>query len=80
MRLAMTIALVFALTGCEASFKFLRQPQTPIIAPPGDTIIEKDGEAVIEPSPPQVLCQARARHFRGTVSIPCEEIARQVAP
>lgn len=79
MRLAMTIALGLALTGCEGSFKLLGG-QPPIIVPPGDKVVEAQGETVIEPSPPQVLCQARARHFRGTVSIPCEDIARQIAP
>lgn len=77
MRVFMTIAFALALAGCEAKFRLGRSE---LIVPPQDKIIEKDDETVIEPSPPQVLCQARARHFRGTVSIPCEDIARQIAP
>jgi hypothetical protein len=55
----------------------------PIPPPPGDRAVIENGVETIEPAPvdpPRALCQARARHFKGTVSVPCEDIARQIAP
>jgi hypothetical protein len=79
--------LIFAgaalLSGCRGSIEIPPQAQpaaaAPIILQPGQAIQEPNGEE-IEAAPARPMCQARARFFRGTVSIPCDEIARTVAP
>lgn len=78
------LALAAPLAGCIADLNVLGDaiPQIPQIPqiPPGEELIVENGVEIIEPIPPAPACQARARYFRGTVSIPCEEIARTVAP
>jgi hypothetical protein len=67
------------LSGCSADFRFglSRAQPAPIVVPAGDKVIETPDETVIEPA---VMCQARARHFVGTVSVPCVDIARETRP
>jgi hypothetical protein len=76
------LALLLLLSGCTVEGRFLTgRERAPVIAPQGSTVVEEpNGAEVIEPPPPPVMCQARARFFRGTVSVPCADIARTVAP
>lgn len=87
------ILATFALGGCNVAERLANgatiEPSGAIIEPNGATIepsgaiIEPNG-VVIEPwaidHHPVPLCEARAKHFHGTVTVPCEDIARQIAP
>jgi hypothetical protein len=67
------------LSSCTIEGRFLTPRE--IIAPPGATVVEEpNGTEVIEPPKVEAMCQARARFFRGTVQVPCVDIARTVAP
>jgi hypothetical protein len=86
--------LALALSGCNvgANLEGLRLANGATVEPDG-AVIEPSG-AVIEPSgevvPPQAaseivayesdMCLVRARHFKGLVRIPCDQIAREPAP
>lgn len=81
MRLIAALIVSFALTGCLADLDLFGNaiPQIPQV-PPGEEVVEMNGETIIEPIPTPPTCQARARYFHGTVSVPCEEIGRAIAP
>jgi len=66
------------LAGCAGSFSIPPQPREPVVAPAGDTItIAPNGTETIQP--PQPLCLARARGFKGLVPIDCN-LAQSVRP
>ena len=73
---------ILVLSGCSGAFSFGQR--APPVPPLGSRMItESNGEEIVEPIAPVepvIMCQARARYFRGTVSIPCADIARQTAP
>lgn len=73
-------AIAASLSGCRGEFEFLgsRQHNPPIILQPGQAIQEPNEE--VEAAPAQAMCQARAKLFRGTVQIPCVDVARIIAP
>lgn len=85
------LALAFALSGCNLAARLANgaivEPGGEVIEPTGE-VIEPTGE-VIEPADYRQseiiayesdMCLVRARHFRGLVRVPCDQIARQAAP
>ena len=66
------------LAGCAFKGSFLETPRETPAIPPGDTItINPEGGETVAPAS---MCQARARRFVGTVSVPCDAIARETRP
>jgi hypothetical protein len=88
---AIAIMLACLLCGCNVAERLANGG---VIEPSGE-VIEPNGE-VIEPTgvviPPADLktaevietendmCLVRARHFKGLVRVPCDQIARETAP
>jgi hypothetical protein len=85
----MTLALAFLLSGCAIAERLgngaIAEPNGEVIEPSGE-VIEPSG-VVIEPHNEAELiaiendmCLVRARHFKGLVRVPCDQIAREPAP
>jgi hypothetical protein len=87
----MALALSFLLSGCAIAERLANgatvEPNGEVIEPSGE-VIEPNGE-VIEPTNIRAaeiitqendMCLVRARHFKGLVRIPCDQIAREAAP
>ena len=81
----------FALSGCSVAERLangaIAEPNGEVVEPSGE-VIEPSG-AVVEPHEDQTaeivsiesdMCLVRARHFKGLVRIPCDQIAREIAP
>lgn len=87
----MLITTAFVLSGCNLVERLANgavvEPNGEIVEPNGE-VIEPDGH-VIEPADIRAaeiieresdMCLVRARHFKGLVRIPCDQIAREPAP
>jgi hypothetical protein len=67
------------LSSCAASIELGKKPV--VETPPGSTVEEKNGVEIVEPpAPARALCNVRARHFVGSVALPCEDVARETSP
>jgi hypothetical protein len=91
MRWALVI-VALSLSGCNVAERLANgavvEPNGEVIEPSG-AIVEPDGQ-VIEPASGQTqaeiialesdMCLVRARHFKGLVRVPCDQIAREPAP
>lgn len=85
------LALAFLLSGCNIAERLANgatiEPSGKVVEPSG-AVIEPNGEVI----PPATeiateslaaendMCLVRARHFNGLVRIPCDQIAREIAP
>lgn len=86
--LALTFA-AFVLTGCSFAERLangaVAEPNGEVIEPAGQ-IIEPSGQIIGPAEQTEVIalendmCLVRARHFRGLVRVPCDQIAREPAP
>jgi hypothetical protein len=88
----MTLAFAFLLSGCAIAERLgngaIAEPNGEVIEPSGE-VIEPSG-VVIDPrnevsggeliAIENDMCLVRARHFKGLVRVPCDQIAREPAP
>jgi hypothetical protein len=87
----LTLIFAFGLSGCNLAERLgngaIAEPNGEVIEPSGE-VIEPNG--VVVPAPVELaaesvaiendMCLVRARHFKGLVRIPCDQIAREPAP
>ena len=91
MRWAAVLVASLSLSGCNVAERLANgaivEPTGEVIEPSGE-VIEPSGE-VIPPadirtaeivSEENDMCLVRARHFKGLVRVPCDQIARETAP
>ena len=78
--IVLCLLMAISLTGCGLNFSFDIPPRQQIIPPPGDKIVIEGDKEIVEPIQSTPMCQARARFFRGTVSVPGSEIGGTIAP
>jgi hypothetical protein len=91
MNAALVIFAAFALSGCNVAQRLANggvvEPSGEVIEPNG-VVVVPTGE-VIEPHAYETseivayesdMCLVRARHFKGLVRVPCDQIAREAAP
>jgi hypothetical protein len=96
MNAALIIALCLALGGCAIADRLANgaviEPSGEVIEPNGE-VIEPNGEVIPSSlsrtadvraaeivAAENDMCLARARHFKGLVRVPCDQIAREPAP
>jgi hypothetical protein len=89
--LTLIIAATLGLAGCNVAARLANggvvEPSGEVIEPNG-TVIEPSGETIptVEITSAEIIaeendmCLVRARHFKGLVRVPCDQIAREPAP
>jgi hypothetical protein len=88
---ALAVIACFALGGCNVAERLANgaivEPSGEVVESSG-VVIEPSGE-VVEPADYKAaeiiatendMCLVRARHFKGLVRVPCDQIAREPAP
>lgn len=91
MNMAAILTLGLLLSGCNVAERLANgatvEPSGEVIEPNG-TVIEPTGAVIPDPATRAAeslaaesdMCLVRAKHFRGLVRVPCDQIAREVAP
>jgi hypothetical protein len=91
MKMALAILATLALAGCNVAARLANggviepdgeviEPSGEVITPTGEVITPADYHAVEIVSAENDMCLVRARHFKGLVRVPCDQIAREPAP
>lgn len=76
LRMAASLMLL-SIADCSASFRLDRPGGDPS---PQEKAQAQAAEAIVIERELEAMCQARAAHFRGLVTMPCADIAREVRP
>jgi hypothetical protein len=80
---------LFVLSGCNVAERLangaIAEPNGEVIEPSGE-VITPSGEVITPSSESEVIalendmCLVKARHFKGLVRVPCDQVARETAP
>lgn len=89
--MALMIAIGLSLSGCNIAGRLANgaiveptgevvEPSGEVITPSGEVIPAADLQTAEIISTENDMCLVRARHFKGLVRVPCDQIAREPAP
>ena len=84
MRWAAVLVASLSLSGCNVAERLANgaivEPTGEVIEPSGEVIPPADIRTAEIVSEENDMCLVRARHFKGLVRVPCDQIARETAP